>query len=321
MSSELLDEFKIEAEELLEGSEEALLRIEKAEDGELEQEFDEVFRNFHSLKGASGMFGVEDLQRHMHLLEDQFGKLRGENETLKSHLDYFLRGVDAAKDILNGESTDFDYTLGESTDFEYTLGGGQQAASAPTESASVVPVAVKSSTENYLKLIPEREVILVTGNNLLVSHFYTQFSKENVLLFETVKAAVEEKSFRKRAALLIDAEVFLNIDSQSLRILNQTIEVLIVYNEESSVLFEKIMNEIKFPSISMSASSYSLAMAFVNAKKTTKIKRLLKKSLGLVNFQYSDIDEYLKSQNKDKVREVLKQEVQDLVANSKTLDK
>ena len=67
----LIDEFISEAGELLDEIESELLNFDPSQPLPKET-YSLIFRNFHSLKGSSGMMGLDELQRHTHLLEDKF---------------------------------------------------------------------------------------------------------------------------------------------------------------------------------------------------------------------------------------------------------
>lgn len=104
----LIDEFVIEAGELLDEVERELLNIDQTCPLP-KSTYSLIFRNFHSLKGSSGMMGLEELQRHTHLLEDRFQSYENRLEEIHKFIDYFLVGVDAARDLLHGRRVDFDF--------------------------------------------------------------------------------------------------------------------------------------------------------------------------------------------------------------------
>jgi chemotaxis protein histidine kinase CheA len=93
---DILDEFFLEANEMLSEAEDSFLEIEKIEN--LEEEFNKIFRIFHSLKGSAGMMGLEQLQRHMHLMEDSLSV-----ETIRDKVDYYLKGIDVSKQLIAGD--------------------------------------------------------------------------------------------------------------------------------------------------------------------------------------------------------------------------
>lgn len=106
-SSEEMEEFKIEAVEMLDEAEGKLMSLDKG--GEFKPTYDAVFRVFHSLKGASGFLGLEELQHHMHQLESQYQELQNRGMS-KKDIGYFLSGIDGARKLLESESISFDYT-------------------------------------------------------------------------------------------------------------------------------------------------------------------------------------------------------------------
>ncbi|WP_395457642.1 Hpt domain-containing protein (plasmid) [Azospirillum melinis] len=62
--SELFDQFVVEAQELLETAGGALLALER--DPADRASVDELFRAFHTLKGASGLFDMAPFTRLVH---------------------------------------------------------------------------------------------------------------------------------------------------------------------------------------------------------------------------------------------------------------
>ncbi len=106
---DVLEEFKIEADEMLNESEEFLLNLEKGDD--FDSSFNGIFRAFHSLKGAAGMFEIDPLQQFMHIVEGQFESLRSSQQMDQNQIDYFLQAVDGARNLINNGSTDFDTSL------------------------------------------------------------------------------------------------------------------------------------------------------------------------------------------------------------------
>lgn len=107
MSEDMMGDFHIEALELLDEAEESLLELDKG--AEYKQCYNQIFRAFHSIKGAAGMFGIEKLQKHMHYLENLLSNKQDLNELSTLSIDYFLVGVDGARKILEKKEIVFDY--------------------------------------------------------------------------------------------------------------------------------------------------------------------------------------------------------------------
>jgi hemerythrin/HPt (histidine-containing phosphotransfer) domain-containing protein len=113
-SDDELEAFRADAQETLNIVETQLLEIEKIQPQSDPQAFKKayaaIFRGFHNLKGAAGMFGMVDLQVHMHRLETQFQECSGLDSVSDHITGYFLAGVDASREILAGKQMKaFDY--------------------------------------------------------------------------------------------------------------------------------------------------------------------------------------------------------------------
>lgn len=97
---ELRDLFRIESEEHLQKLDEGLLHLEKVPGDQAQ--LDEVFREAHSMKGASRMLGVEGVEQLSHLLEDRLGQAkRGENQLDSDTIDRIYLAVDAIRDLVH----------------------------------------------------------------------------------------------------------------------------------------------------------------------------------------------------------------------------
>jgi chemotaxis protein histidine kinase CheA len=131
-----LKEFFIEAFEMLEESENIFLQVGKGKD--FKTIYSAVFRTFHSLKGAAGMFELAELQHHMHQLENILTECQPRNVFTQGEVTFFLKGIDAAKKIINGEHVKFDYAVTEEN-------AAPKAAPAPAAAPTSAPaVEVKA---------------------------------------------------------------------------------------------------------------------------------------------------------------------------------
>ncbi|MGE0713614.1 MAG: chemotaxis protein CheA [Planctomycetota bacterium] len=96
--AEILQEFLIEAHELIVGLEQDLVALEQAPDPELLRR---VFRGVHNLKGTAGVLGFLRLEELMHAAEDLLGRMRdGELQPTPTHAAALLGAIDAAKGLL-----------------------------------------------------------------------------------------------------------------------------------------------------------------------------------------------------------------------------
>ncbi len=107
-----LEEFKTEMLEMLERAEHALLELDQLEENTPSFEhYDEVFRAFHNIKGAAGMMEWEELQHHIHKLENTLMQCKSTAIIPKPLISWFLKGIDATRNIIAGEPYEFNYEV------------------------------------------------------------------------------------------------------------------------------------------------------------------------------------------------------------------
>jgi len=96
---EILDEFLVEADEIIEQLDQDLVELEEnPEDKEL---LNQIFRGMHTLKGGAGFLNLTTIVEIAHKIEDIFNKLRNDELKLTSEMmDVILEGVDKLKEGL-----------------------------------------------------------------------------------------------------------------------------------------------------------------------------------------------------------------------------
>lgn len=108
---ELRELFQVESEEHIQVIEKCLLTLEKNP-----HDYDIlhlIFREAHSMKGASRMLGLSDIESIAHIFEEVLGKAsRGEFQITPAQIDIYYAGIDAIKKLVNeavtGEESDVD---------------------------------------------------------------------------------------------------------------------------------------------------------------------------------------------------------------------
>lgn len=168
---EEFEEFRTEATELLDEAEAKILCIDKGDS--FSPCYDAVFRVFHSLKGASGFLGLNDLLEHMHQMEGQYQQLKTVGGMSKHQIGYFLRGVDAARKLLAGDKVVFNH--------EEFNSSAQVIESKPIEIAQPkiqesikVPVVQKSGKQLAFIIAPDSQAKKMLENLLQEENFNVQ---------------------------------------------------------------------------------------------------------------------------------------------------
>ncbi|MFC4487334.1 chemotaxis protein CheA [Tepidiphilus baoligensis] len=95
---DLLQDFLVEAEDLLSGVDNKLVELERnPEDRAL---LNEIFRGFHTIKGGAGFLGAQELVTLCHLTENLFDKLRnGELHLSPALMDVILEATAAVREM------------------------------------------------------------------------------------------------------------------------------------------------------------------------------------------------------------------------------
>jgi len=316
----MIKEFKIEAQEMFETSEDGFLKIEKGED--FVQNYNLIFRAFHSLKGAAGMFGIDALQAHMHKLESLFEAQKANGKLDKAQIDYFLRGIDVAKLLLEGQAAEFKYFTIEEFKSISSGAAAPAAASAPKTDVKVEKNDKKTSNGSFKKerglfyIVDDEEPILeileglITELNFAVKTFTNAKDLLNVLEEDSPDVILSDirmpemsgdqliKEIRKRE---IDTPVIFISGFISKEIMLDSL------SHGAYGFIEKPFNEVYLKTICD------------NAFEKTMTRRLLQKSINYILYQFSDLDNYLKEQGKDSLRMTLKQELTLILGQQKKL--
>lgn len=114
--SDEFEEFKIEILEMLDRAEKALLEFDQLPENQSSNSlYDEVFRAYHNIKGAAGMMEWNELQHHVHQLENVLMQSKDTASIPKAFIGWFLKGNDAARCIMSGETYEFSYEISAHT--------------------------------------------------------------------------------------------------------------------------------------------------------------------------------------------------------------
>lgn len=141
-----LEEFKTEILETLDRAEDALLAFDQLPENQSSAPlYDEVFRSYHNIKGAAGMLEWEELQHHVHQLENVLMQSKSTLSIPKTHISWFLKGNDAARAIMAGEPYEFSYEINKA----------QTAAGVEVETETTGETVVEPLSEEFVAEVSE----------------------------------------------------------------------------------------------------------------------------------------------------------------------
>lgn len=284
-------EFKQEAAELLDGAERSLLAVDRGEASE--EHYGAIFRACHSIKGAAGMMELSDLQRHLHQLETLLTDCK-ENGTLsRACIELFLRGIDAARALLRGETVAFDYSPRKGT-----LKPPREKPPVRTEPRG--KVVVVDDEPDLLELMCR----VLRDADLEVEG--TEDPRE-------VEALVER--FRPDAVLTDISMPGMN-GTELLKILAGKFPDLPIVFVSGHVTKECLISAIDSGVHGVIEKPFDynrLIDTALGAVRRHQLLRLLDTSVNLLMYQFSDLDDFLKKQGKNEVRTTIQNELNNIL--------
>ncbi|MDR7505837.1 MAG: chemotaxis protein CheA [Armatimonadota bacterium] len=159
--------FLEEAAELVADFESGLLRLEASPDDP--EVLHQIFRSAHTLKGNSGMFGLEDMAHFTHALEDLLDELRqGRGRVTRPAIDVLLASADVLRVLLDHAESGTEPSPAEQAHIAATLGAlknvrSPQGTAASTSEACGSPCGGGQPTASSADARPARP----TGGRML----------------------------------------------------------------------------------------------------------------------------------------------------------
>jgi FixJ family two-component response regulator len=302
IEEEIID-FKIESFELCEISESVFLKLDAGENFKIL--YDELFRAFHTLKGAAGMFGFANLQAHMHNLESLLESIKDNEIISKAQIDYFLNGVDSAKKLIGNGTISFHYLTIEEFKTITEVNGMQSPPRAIIESKEVQkPIAINPNGMMYI--IDDEEDVAEILSDFMKNQGFT------VKTFHSGKSALEEIENDGPDAILIDMKMLGISGLDFIKICNEEKYDIPIVLISGFLTKETRINALANGAFALIEKPFDnerdLAHC-VSAVKQRKIMKLLNKSINYIMYQFSDLDNFLKQQGKDSLRATLKTEL------------
>ncbi len=320
MDNDMLQDFYIEAEELFDEAEDSLLSMEKTDD--FQNAFNSVFRAFHSVKGAAGMFGIEKLQSHMHYVENLLEVRKGVESLSSAMIDYLLSAVDVARKKLKGEEVEFSY-----------YDPDEQSKEAPTEASAeqeqLIDADVKSEIE---KSVQER-----AKKNQSEGYIYIVDDEQDIL--DLIQVLLEEQGFRVRT-FINPVELLESLKTELPDLIISDIKMpqmtgIQLLNEVNKVkphlpvivVSGYVTKDTCLDAMACGVSGVlekpfdpdqliAMINMFVNRYKNIK---LLNKSIDLLIYQFEDYDKFLAEKFGEAKRDTFRHELKSILKQKKLL--
>ncbi|HPI41450.1 MAG TPA: response regulator [Pseudobdellovibrionaceae bacterium] len=308
---EEVEEFRNEANELLDQAEATLLNIESG--ASFEQSYDSLFRAINSVKGASGMMKMTTLQQHMEKLENHFQSLKIKMHITRDQVSYFLQSLDYSRRLLAGQNI--------TCDLEFP--SQEKSTSTPSShSASAGPLASRSLKTNNLNptlfIIDDEEDILEILKDLLELQNYV------VKTFTNAREALAQIKTLKPQVILSDMKMPNMTGLELLKEINKfepDIPVIFISGYlDKEIIIDAIAHGV-FGAIEKPFNESQVIAMTNNALKRYQLWKLLSKSIDFLMFQFSNVDSLLKESGKEDIRQIMKNELNQILLLKRELRK
>jgi len=201
---EMLMEFVVEAKEHLADIESDILEMERQGADADSELVNRVFRAIHTVKGASGFFGLQTISALSHTMENILMRVRdGEIVVTSEIADALLSGADKLKIMIDDIENSMEYDISEELAQLEAIAEGSVPKGAMEEEAKAAPAAKASSEEAGAAATGEHpDTITITPElqqkiNESASRVYRV-----KLDLQAVAKAVEEQGYENLLALL-----------------------------------------------------------------------------------------------------------------------
>lgn len=237
MLDQVASVFYDEANELLDSLEDHLLTLEN--EPKNQETISAVFRAMHTIKGSSGMFGLNDIQHFTHEMETAFDKVRNGIVPVSAELiNLTLRARDHIRSMLGVEVTDEIRALGNdiiSSLHQITdsfTGGSSQAAAPVTAPQAQEPE--KSKTRTWRISFKPSQTIMQNGTRpeLLVKEL-SEMGTATIVAFQDALPSLSEINSE---LCYISWDVILTTEKSE----NDIKDVFIFLDEDSKIKIEEI---------------------------------------------------------------------------------
>lgn len=309
-SDEEIQEFKIEAQELIDSAEVELLAVENK--GAFPQHYDAIFRVFHSLKGGAAMLGMEKLQAHMHSLENIFTNLKGQKEIEKNLTTFFLQGLDAARQILSGRDVQFDFTLPN---------GAAKKETPPLPKEKVLTVEAKPKEISSGALDTQKVLVYVLDDETELLSILETIVREadmECVSFSQPAQMISVFEERRPDVLLTDMAMPGMTGMDVLRVVKgMDPDVPVVFLSgylSKEVLIEAIQFGL-FAAIEKPCQSHQVVSTCLSAARQHHLSKMFNRAVNLLLYQFSDLESYLRKEGKEDIANAVKKEVDTVLSH------
>lgn len=303
-----LNDFLIEAQELLEEAEEGLLLLDKG--GDYRTNYDKIFRALHSIKGGAGMLGIMTVNKIVHFMEDVLTKVDQEGQFTPDIVDFFLQGLDISSKALKGEEVQYAFQ----DPFNKPANSHQKQADNAEEAQTKLKEEFKDSSKVYF-----------VDDEGMVRDFVKSLLHSEGINYEICESGPDLiKKYNNKVPNVVITD-FRMPEMTGLEVIQ---EIHKIAPETPVILFSGFLDK-KLCIEAIRYGAYAILEKPVdeknffgvlhNALKTAKLARLMNKSINLLLYQFSDLVNYLEEKGHTHIRKSISSELENIILERREL--
>ncbi len=310
MTHDIDSEFIIESLELLEQTEENLLQYESSK--EKDECYKVILRCLHTLKGACGMFALDELEKGFHHFEDLIIKNRDVKPLKNELIDYLLTGIDKARAAFQTDMN-LKYPLIDPT-----------VENTPKESSQNKPV-----TQAPRKVVQREQgrprIYIVDDEPGVLKYIKEILEEEGIesVCFEDANLAIDNLKTDHPDLVITDLQMPKMGGLEFIRETRKFYTQLPIIIVSGFVTKDACIEALSHGASGIIEKPFNpehlISMSKLNIQKYRSYK-LLSRSIKYMQYQFSDLDQYLASQGQEYLRDSLKNELQQIIIEKRRLD-
>jgi DNA-binding response OmpR family regulator len=260
------------------------------------------------------MFGLGELQSHMHKLESLLESQKKHGTMNENQIDYFLQGVDEAKLLLDGQESHFKHATIEVFNKEFC---GQTSSGEVAVSKNATIKTEKIDRKNGVIFIVDDEPEIVDILNKIIE-------KNNYAVYKFYNGEDAVNAFEKyKPDAILSGIVMPKLNGiEMIKAIRQISAHTPVVFISGNISKEKMQEALQFGAYAFIDKPFNnlvINNLCRNAIRKSQAMNLLEKSINYILYQFSDLDDYLKSTGKESFRQSLKAELKTILEQRKIL--
>lgn len=293
-----LGEFKHDSVQVLEQLRSSLSTYSK--DPKFKTQYALLFRTFHGLKSASLVLGLGSVQDHFSKLETSLVSCKSKQAFQSREIEFFIRGIDAARVLLEGGSVSFDEKIDDpstGSDFE-----------AMSSSPNTADLTANESGLVYI-VDDEPDIAEILASMLESIGLKTVMFTNPIKMLDAVHQMVPD-------LVLSDMKMpeLTGLDIlKRVKAINSDVPVIFISGYlDTPNLLESIDSGV-YAAIEKPFDMNKVVDVCTNAIRLSQVNKLLSRSINLILFQFTDLKDYLLSQGKNDLAHSIEDELKCLI--------